>query len=95
MLIIALFNVFLLHSFVCLFDQWKFLAAEALRGCGGLLLDRDGQRFCDEMGRRDYVSGKMNDRNKFPYRLLLNSAMAREFDWHCKVSVWIIKWHQN
>eukprot|EP01083_Nonionella_stella_P012197 34604_1 len=62
----------------------KFLAAEALRGCGGLLLGNDGQRFCDEMGRRDYVSGRMNDHNKFPYRLLLNSAMAEEFDWHCK-----------
>ncbi|RCI05097.1 hypothetical protein CU098_013359, partial [Rhizopus stolonifer] len=32
----------------------KFLAAEALRGCGGLLLDADGNRFCDELGHRDY-----------------------------------------
>ncbi len=36
-----------------------FLAAEALRGCGGLLLDANGQRFANELGRRDYVSGKM------------------------------------
>jgi hypothetical protein len=27
----------------------KFLAAEALRGVGGLLLDNEGQRFCDEV----------------------------------------------
>lgn len=34
----------------------KFLAAEALRGVGGLLLDNEGDRFADELGRRDYVS---------------------------------------
>merc|ERR1711977_523356 len=37
----------------------KFLAAEALRGVGGLLLDMDGKRFCNELGRRDYVTGMM------------------------------------
>lgn len=49
----------------------KFLAAEALRGCGALLLDADGNRFCDELGRRDYVSGKMKE-GKGPFRLVLN-----------------------
>lgn len=34
----------------------KFLAAEALRGAGGILLDGKGNRFCDELGTRDYVS---------------------------------------
>lgn len=34
----------------------KFLAAEALRGAGGILLDGKGDRFCDELGTRDYVS---------------------------------------
>lgn len=37
----------------------KFLAAEALRGVGGLVLDANGQRFCNELGRRDYVTGEM------------------------------------
>merc|ERR1711920_576617 len=37
----------------------KFLAAEALRGVGGVLLDMNGQRFCNELGRRDYVTGMM------------------------------------
>jgi len=36
----------------------KFLAAEALRGVGGILVDANGERFCDELGRRDYVSGR-------------------------------------
>ena len=37
----------------------KFLAAEALRGVGGVLLDIDGNRFCNELGRRDSVTGMM------------------------------------
>ena len=36
----------------------KFLAAEALRGVGGILLDNEGQRFADELGTRDYVTGR-------------------------------------
>merc|ERR1711874_674006 len=28
----------------------KFLAAEALRGVGGVLLDMEGRRFCNELG---------------------------------------------
>lgn len=42
----------------------KFLAAEALRGVGGLLLDRDGNRFVDELQHRDYVTGKMWENGK-------------------------------
>jgi aspartate oxidase len=37
----------------------KFLAAEALRGVGGLLLNGEGKRFCDELGHRDYVTGEI------------------------------------
>ncbi|KAG0247812.1 hypothetical protein BG011_000888 [Mortierella polycephala] len=61
----------------------KFLAAEALRGVGGLLLQADGKRFCDELGHRDYVTGMMW-KNKFPIRLVLNTAAAKEIEWHCK-----------
>uniref|UniRef100_A0A6A7G054 Flavocytochrome c n=1 Tax=Hirondellea gigas TaxID=1518452 RepID=A0A6A7G054_9CRUS len=61
-----------------------FLAAEALRGCGGLILDNQGQRVCDELGRRDYVTGEMQKRNKYPYRLVLSKAAAEEIEWHCK-----------
>lgn len=34
----------------------KFLAPEALRGCGAILLDGEGRRFVDELGRRDHVT---------------------------------------
>eukprot|EP01114_Cavostelium_apophysatum_P006008 TRINITY_DN171_c0_g1_i1.p1 TRINITY_DN171_c0_g1~~TRINITY_DN171_c0_g1_i1.p1 ORF type:complete len:666 (-),score=165.26 TRINITY_DN171_c0_g1_i1:706-2703(-) len=61
----------------------KFLAAEALRGVGGLLLDSQGKRFCDELGHRDYVTGEMW-KNKGPFRLVLNGAASKEIEWHCK-----------
>ncbi|KAI0436698.1 FAD binding domain-containing protein [Xylaria telfairii] len=35
---------------------YKFLAAEALRGEGGILLSADGKRFVNEMERRDVAS---------------------------------------
>ncbi|PVF99672.1 putative OSM1-fumarate reductase [Serendipita vermifera] len=70
----------------------KFLAAEALRGVGGILLDAEGQRFADELGTRDYVTGKIWDlskapggaKKKYPVRLLLNGEASKEIEWHCK-----------
>merc|ERR1719261_870886 len=68
----------------------KFLAAEALRGVGGVLLDADGNRFCNELGRRDYVTGMMWKnkgvvQGKTPgFFLCLNSAASKEITWHCK-----------
>lgn len=62
----------------------KFLAAEALRGVGGLLLNKEGDRFCNELGHRDYVTGEMWKNKKAPYRLVMNSAGAKEIEWHCK-----------
>merc|ERR1712159_340973 len=61
----------------------KFLAAEALRGVGGLVLDKEGNRFANELGRRDYVTGEMW-KNKPPFRLCLNKAASDEIMWHCK-----------
>jgi aspartate oxidase len=52
------------------------LAAEALRGVGGILLEKNGNRFCDELGRRDYVSGEIF-KNQGPYRLVLNGAASK------------------
>lgn len=74
----------------------KFLAAEALRGVGGLLLQADGKRFCDELGHRDYVTGMMWE-NKFPIRLVLNTAASKEIEWHCKhyVGRGLMKYFKN
>lgn len=68
-------------------SKWKFLAAEALRGEGGLLLNGAGDRFCDELGHRDYVSGEMwkeKDKGLFPVRLLLNSKASKVLDFHTR-----------
>jgi flavocytochrome c len=74
----------------------KFLAAEALRGVGGILLDANGNRFADELGRRDYVSGEMN-KNQGPFRLILNGKASTEIEWHCKhyVGRGIMKRHNS
>jgi len=68
-------------------SKWKFLAAEALRGEGGLLLNSDGKRFSDELGHRDYVSGKMweeKEQGKWPIRLVLNSKASNVLDFHTR-----------
>ncbi|KAF8973192.1 fumarate reductase [Flammula alnicola] len=62
----------------------KFLAAEALRGVGGLLLDNTGKRFVDELQHRDYVTGKMWENKKYPIRLVLNGNASKDLEWHCK-----------
>ncbi|EPS31495.1 hypothetical protein PDE_06450 [Penicillium oxalicum 114-2] len=67
--------------------KFKFLAAEALRGEGGLLLNSDGQRFSDELGHRDYVSGQMwkeKEKSKWPIRLVLNSKASKVLDFHTR-----------
>merc|ERR1712054_519384 len=74
----------------------KFLAAEALRGVGGLVLDKEGKRFANELGRRDYVTGEMW-KNKPPFRLVLNAAAAKEIEWHCKhyTGRGVMKFYEN
>uniref|UniRef100_A0A0G4I0V0 Cytochrome b5 heme-binding domain-containing protein n=1 Tax=Chromera velia CCMP2878 TaxID=1169474 RepID=A0A0G4I0V0_9ALVE len=62
----------------------KFLAAEALRGVGGMLLNNEGDRFADELGHRDYVTGRMWENKRGPYRLILNGKASKEIEWHCK-----------
>ncbi len=61
----------------------KFLAAEALRGVGGLLLDGKAERFVNELATRDHVSEVMA-KNKSPFRLVLNGKASKEIEWHCK-----------
>merc|ERR1711953_1093096 len=74
----------------------KFLAAEALRGVGGLVFDKNGRRFANELGRRDYVTGEMW-KNKPPFRLCLNKAASEEIIWHCKhyTGRGVMKYYKN
>ncbi|KAL1739088.1 FAD binding domain-containing protein [Schizophyllum fasciatum] len=61
----------------------KFLAAEALRGVGGLLVDAKGARFVNELERRDTVTAAMQ-KVEAPIRLLLNPQAAAALEAHCK-----------
>lgn len=62
----------------------KFLAAEALRGVGGILLNRDGDRFVDELGHRDFVTGEIRKTKNVNGGawLILNGPAAKEIQWH-------------
>lgn len=42
-------------------NQVKFLGPEALRGSGGILINSSGERFCNELGLRNYVTSKINE----------------------------------
>lgn len=41
----------------------KILAAELMRGIGGILINEEGKRFCNELGTRSYVTNKMLEHN--------------------------------
>lgn len=65
----------------------KFLAAEALRGEGGLLLNNKGERFVDELQHRDFVSNEMwkqKEQGLWPIRLVLNSKASNTLDFHTR-----------
>ena len=51
----------------------KFLVAETLRGVGGLVFVAHGNRFANELGRRNCVTGEMW-KDKLPFRLSFGSA---------------------
>ena len=70
------------------YNKKKFLAPELLRGVGGILINENGQRFCNELGTRDYVTEKVlqnckkqdNDEiDQYESYLLMNQEMANEF----------------
>jgi len=53
----------------------NFLAAEALRGVGGLVLDANGKRCANDLGRREHVTGEMW-KNKPTIPTLLEQAVV-------------------
>lgn len=67
--------------------RFLFLGAEALRGEGGIILNKHGERFCDELGTRDYVSGEMQKQTQAgngPLRLVLSDASEERLAFHIK-----------
>ena len=67
--------------------RFLFLGAEALRGEGGIIFNNKGERFVDELGTRDYVSGEMEKQvnaGNGPIRLVLNEQGAQKLPFHVK-----------
>lgn len=67
--------------------RFLFLGAEALRGEGGIILNNKGERFCDELGTRDYVSGEMQkqvEQGNGPLRLVLTTESEKKLEFHIK-----------
>jgi len=63
-------------------DSTKFLAPEALRGSGGVMLNGDGRRFVNELDLRSKVVEEMRTQQNMgntPFRLLMNDDMRRAF----------------
>jgi flavocytochrome c len=70
----------------------KILAAELMRGVGGILFNKKGKRFCNELGTRAYVTDKMlqsdshylstgtwDEKNEVPtFYLVLSSSAAED-----------------
>ena len=70
------------------YEKKKFLAPELLRGVGGILINENGERFCNELGTRDYVTKKIlenckkqntSEIDQYESYLLMNQDMANEF----------------
>jgi len=74
------------------FNPTKILAAELMRGVGGIIFNKKGIRFCNELGTRAYVTDKMleadpyylstgtwNQKNDVPtFHLVLSSSAAED-----------------
>ena len=64
-------------------NKVKTLCAEILRGEGGILLTRDGLRFANELGTRDYVTGRMLETDAdLQFAIVLNQAAASKTEIH-------------
>lgn len=60
-------------------NGWKFLAAESLRGVGGILLNSNLKRFVNELTTRDTVSGAILEQDGQRAFLVLNEDMYEDF----------------
>uniref|UniRef100_A0A0N4Z482 fumarate reductase (NADH) n=1 Tax=Parastrongyloides trichosuri TaxID=131310 RepID=A0A0N4Z482_PARTI len=74
----------------------KFLAAEALRGKGAILVNDKGLRFANELGRRDYLSEKIfnncvSDKNKRIAFMILNDEGVEGFGIQAFNFYWKVK----
>ena len=57
-------------------QETSALITEGLRGDGAILVNQEGSRFCDEVGTRDFVSGKLLEQTGGYAYLIVDQAMV-------------------
>ena len=57
-------------------SRFKVTASESLRGDGGIILNRYGKRFVNELAKRDILSSEIM-KNDGPFYIIINSRIAR------------------
>ena len=58
-------------------NRVKTIASESLRGDGGIIIDRYGNRFVNEVAKRDFLSSELMKNQNGPFRIILNSKTAK------------------
>ena len=55
-----------------------------MRGVGGILLDKNGKRFANELGRRNYVVSRMKqaEADNLQFTILMSKGASEEADKH-------------
>jgi len=63
-------------------NKTKTLCGEVMRGVGGILLNSKGERFCNELGTRQYVVDKMNKFTNKTFYIVLNDKAVENVKSH-------------
>lgn len=63
-------------------NKTKVLCAEVVRGIGAILVNSDGERFCNELGTRQYVVDMMNKQKIKKFAIVLSSKSASKIQSH-------------
>ncbi len=63
-------------------NKTKTLCGEVMRGVGGILVNASGERFCNELGTRQYVVDQMANQNTDKFIILLNQESANKVESH-------------
>ena len=79
-------------------SRCKLLASQSLRGDGGIILDRFGNRFVNELSKRDMLSQEiLRNADNGPFRIVVNSRMSGHLKDHIEEykKVGLICYHET
>ena len=63
-------------------NKTKTLCGEVMRGVGGILLNSNGERFCNELGTRQYIVDEMNKLSNKTFYIVLNQKAVENVKSH-------------